>query len=235
VSTNLKILYNKYKKEVTMKPQRIIFVRHGESEGNSDRMNYATTPDHALNLTKKGNEQAIQAGAEINQLIGDESIFSYVSPYARTRQTYNGIKSVLKDKIVAMVEDPRIREQDWGHMRHPDESDAFVEERKEFGTFFYRMKDGESCADVFDRTSTMLETMHRDFKKEDYPRNSLIVTHGMTLRVFLMRWLHWSVEEFENIRNPENCQVVVLEMDNCGKYKLTKELCKRDSLFYIKR
>ena len=27
-----------------------------------------------------------------------------------------------------------------------------------------------------------------------------IVTHGLTLRVFLMRWLHWSVREFLQVR-----------------------------------
>lgn len=37
-----------------MKPKRIILVRHGQSEGNEDSLNYETIPNYALNLTNKG-------------------------------------------------------------------------------------------------------------------------------------------------------------------------------------
>ena len=48
-----------------MKPKRIILIRHGESEGNVDRLNYETIPDYALNLTNTGQEQARIAGKQI--------------------------------------------------------------------------------------------------------------------------------------------------------------------------
>ena len=54
-------------------------------------------------------------------------------------------------------------------------------------SFYYRIPDGESGADVYDRVSTFLETLYRDFAKPDYPENTIIVTHGMTLRLFFMR------------------------------------------------
>ncbi|MBT4256208.1 MAG: phosphoglycerate mutase family protein, partial [Gammaproteobacteria bacterium] len=57
-----------------MKPARIILVRHGESLGNIDKSLYAHTPDHAVPLTKKGRKQAQQAGQDIRQLIGSESV-----------------------------------------------------------------------------------------------------------------------------------------------------------------
>ena len=210
-----------------MKPKRIILVRHGQSEGNEDSLNYETIPDYALNLTTNGKQQSISAGEEINSIIGDEKVYAYVSPYYRTRQTYDGIASVLKNKLQVVHEDPRIREQDWGHLRHPDDSRLMVEERNKYSLFYYRMKDGESGADVYDRVSVFFETLYRDFKKEEYPENALIVTHGMTLRLFLMRWLHWTVEEYESLKNPDNCQVVVMEMDDSGKYKLITPLQKR--------
>ena len=31
----------------------------------------------------------------------------------------------------------------------------------------------------------------------------VIVTHGLTMRLFCMRWFHWSVEYFESLENPE--------------------------------
>jgi len=212
-----------------MKPNRIILIRHGESEGNLDKDKYRTVPDYALNLTSKGIEQAQKAGDEIKQIIGQESVYAYVSPYFRTRQTLQYLKEGISDNIARVIEDPRIREMDWGHLRHPDENNEIAKQRDEYSTFYYRVLDGESGADVFDRVSTFLETMYRDFRKSDYPQNTLIVTHGLTLRLFLMRWFHWTVEEFENLLNPHNCQVVVMQQRPDGTYELVGNLAKRNS------
>lgn len=50
----------------------------------------------------------------------------------------------------------------------------------------------------------------------------------MTLRIFLMRWLHWTVEKYESLENPHNCQVVVMEQGTDGKYQLITPLKKRE-------
>ena len=209
-----------------MKPKRIILVRHGESEGNAEGTSYETVPDYGLYLTEKGKEQARRAGHEINELIGTESIYSYISPFHRTRQTFAQIESVLGDKNVKVIEDPRIREQDWGNLRSFEEEKKIMIERGEYGIFYFHIKDGESGANVFDRTSTFFETVHRDFKKPDYPQNTLVVTHGVTLRVLLMRVLNWSVEEFESVDNPKNCELYILEQNDKGDYELITPLRK---------
>ena len=211
-----------------MKPNRIILIRHGESQGNIDINQYTTVPDYALNLTPKGIEQSRQAGEKIKSIIGDESLHVYLSPYIRTRQTFQHLKTSIEANISKVVEDPRIREQDWGHFRHPEVNDEIVRARDSFSSFYYRIPDGESGADVFDRVSTFLETLHRDFNKSRYPQNTLIITHGLTLRLFLMRWFHWTVEEFENLRNPLNCQVVVMQKNANDRYKLISELERRN-------
>lgn len=210
-----------------MKPNRIILIRHGESEGNFDKDKYRTVPDYALNLTQKGIEQAKQAGHEIREIIGIESLYVYHSPYFRTRQTFQYLKQGIGENIARVIEDPRIREMDWGHLRHPDENDEIAKQRDEYSTFYYRVLDGESGADVFDRVSTFLETLYRDFSKPSYPQNTLIITHGLTLRLFLMRWFHWTVEEFENLLNPQNCQIVVMQQQADGKYELVTKLRTR--------
>jgi broad specificity phosphatase PhoE len=210
-----------------MKPKRIILVRHGKSEGNVDKNQYKTVPDYALNLSSEGMEQARQAGREIKGIIGSETLQVYLSPYYRTRQTYQYIRESVEKNVVKVFEDPRLREQDWGHLRSPDVNEEIIRERDNFSTFYYLIPDGESGADVYDRVSTFLETLHRDFDKPDYPQNALIVTHGMTLRLFLMRWFHWSVEEFETLRNPGNAQIVVMQQDDGERYILTAELAKR--------
>jgi len=56
----------------------------------------------------------------------------------------------------------------------------------------------------------------------------LIVTHGLTLRLFLMRWFHWTVEEFENLRNPRNCQIVVMQKRANDRYELMSKLATRN-------
>lgn len=210
-----------------MRPKRIILIRHGNSEGNADRERYATTPDHALNLTTEGEQQALQAGQEIKQLIGEETVRVYLSPYTRTRQTYQQISQSIAPNVDRVLEDPRLREQDWGHLRPSDQNEEISQQRDNFSTFYYRIPDGESGADVYDRISTFLETMHRDFEEPDYPPNALIVTHGFAMRLFLMRWFHWSVEEFENLRNPRNCEIVVIELQPDNHYKLVDTLRRR--------
>jgi len=211
-----------------MKPNRIILIRHAESQGNIDKNHYKDIPDYALNLTARGIEQAQQAGKAIKHILADESLCVYLSPYFRTRQTFQYIKEGLEINVIKSIEDPRIREQDWGHLRHPDANEEIVRARDSFSSFYYRIPDGESGADVFDRVSTFMETLYRDFNKNDYPQNALIITHGLTLRLFLMRWYHWTVEEFENLRNPHNCQIVVMQKSANNRYKLITKLEKRD-------
>ena len=211
-----------------MKPKRIILIRHGESQGNVDKQHYEEVPDYALNLTKRGVQQAQEAGRIIKKVIGNEKLSVYVSPFFRTRQTFLEIRKSIEKNIVRAIEDPRIREQEWGHLRPIDENEEIKKERDEYSTFYFRIPDGESGADVYDRMSTFMETLHRDFRKRDFPRNCLIVTHGMTLRLFLMKWFHWTVEEFENGHNPKNCQIVIMEKKSNDKYELTTKLKMRD-------
>lgn len=209
-----------------MKPKRIILIRHAQSEANVDRNNYGRKPDYAMELTATGLEQALEAGKKLKHIIGPEGAFFYVSPLWRTRQTFEGIAQSLSKDQFRWQEEPRLREQEWGHLRTREECAQIDTERDAFGTFYYRVPAGESAADVFGRVSDFFGTLYRDFEKENYPDNAVIITHGMTLRLFLMRWFHWTVEEFEELANPENCKVVVLEKQENGKYALISELKK---------
>jgi len=207
-----------------MKPKRIILIRHGQSEGKVDPKIYNKTPDYKLNLSATGRVEARDAGVKIKEIIRNENLYVYRSSYNRVRQTYEEIKKSIIDNVSECVEDPRLREQDWGHLRDVAEGKEIDKERDEYGPFHFRIPDGESVADVYDRVSTFIETMHRDFAKLEFPKNVLIVTHGMTLRLFLMRWLHWSVEDFEKLKNPKNCQIVIMEQSVYGHFELISKL-----------
>lgn len=51
----------------------------------------------------------------------------------------------------------------------------------------------------------MMRQMHRSEK-----RHILIVCHGMTLRCFITRFLHLSVEQFEAMHNPDNAEICTI-------------------------
>lgn len=212
-----------------MKPKRIILVRHAQSSGNLDKSQYETTPDYAIPLTELGKQQALECGAKLNNIFKQDifkkyqSAFFYVSSYRRTKETFQGIAKRLDFKP-EFREDCRLIEQEWQSRLKPFDNDQ-QEERDSYGSFYYRFNGGESCSDCVTRVSSFLDTLWRDFEKPNYPANAVIVSHGMLIRVLLMRWFHMTVEEFEVLRNPKNCAIIILNLEN-GKYKLEEPLEK---------
>lgn len=204
-----------------MSPQNIFLLRHGESIGNKNKEVYKTTPDYALTLTELGEKQADNAGQALRKIIPKGSVQFYVSPYWRTRQTFLKIQKYFPS--FNYYEDPRLREQEWSQDMITDRAEEKVQEfRDNYGVFYYRFRDGgESSADVYDRMSDFLDTMFRDFTKPHFADNAIIVSHGMAIRVFLMRFFHCTVEEFESWRNPENGEYFHLQLcKESGKYSL---------------
>lgn len=207
-----------------MLPKRIILIRHGRSEGNENPEINSGKPDYALELTDLGRKQAYDAGVKLKNIVRDESLFFYVSPYWRTRSTFEQIVRHLSHGQYDFIEEPRLREQEWGHLRPAADTEFIINERDSFGPFYFRFPDGESGADVYDRMSDFFGTLHRDFTKNNFSENAVIVTHGMAIRLFLMRWFHWSVEKFESYGNPDNCELIIMERDDKGKYTLKSKL-----------
>lgn len=64
-------------------------------------------------------------------------------------------------------------------------------------------------ADVYDRMTIFEDHMIRDINAGRFRDNTSLVllTHGLALRVFLMRWFHWTVDQFMNVYNPPNAEV----------------------------
>lgn len=46
----------------------------------------------------------------------------------------------------------------------------------------------------------------------------VLVTHGVTLRVFLMRWMHWTIDQFLQVDNPGHAVPIVLEKVRPGAH-----------------
>ncbi|ETW08718.1 hypothetical protein H310_01243 [Aphanomyces invadans] len=207
-------------------PKRIILVRHGQSEGNDNPDLYREVPDNAMHLTALGRLQARAAGKCMKEIIGNESVRCIVSPCVRTIETFEEILTAWGENAhdIPWTEEPRIREQDFGNFQDPDQIRQCKLQRRKFGGFFYRFPSGESPADVYDRISSFLESLHRMFARHPQ-ENYILVTHGVAIRVLLMRYFKLPVVYFDQIENFHNAEFVVLEHVGCGgSFKLVKQV-----------
>ncbi|KAL3787072.1 hypothetical protein HJC23_011756 [Cyclotella cryptica] len=193
-----------------------------------------------------GKKVASYVNLEVNDKDGIQGtkgkVYFYVSPYLRTRQTLREIlREVDKDSIIGIREDPRIAEQQFGNFQHHAEIQDNKAQRVDFGRFFYRFPSGgESGFDVYNRVSGFIGTITRDVQNiwgelqreeahetKETPQEGqdvtiCIVTHGLTLRLFLMRWFQYTVHEFERSYNPKNGRVVVLDLTKSGRFNLSE-------------
>lgn len=177
-----------------------------------NRAIHQTVPDHRVKLTKEGNRQvrtshpppptstpltppqALEAGERLLNLLRPEDTVQIItSPYTRTRETTAGIIQSLtphpNSSTIKVYEEPRIREQDFGNFQPcSEEMERMWHERAAYGHFFYRIPNGESAADAYDRVSGFNESLWRQFAEDDFPSVLVLVTHGLMARIFLMKW-----------------------------------------------
>ncbi|CAF4556779.1 unnamed protein product [Rotaria sp. Silwood2] len=153
--------------------------------------------DHDIELTEKGCEQALEA-VHINK---------------RSKQTWSFIqKSFSSLQIISEREDPRLREQEFGNLTDLKTRSQVLKEHDRLGHFFCRFSCGESGADVYDRASLFLDTLFREMDNghHDPTQNILIVSHELFLRLFLMRYFHWTVDDFNRLKAYDNCEICEL-------------------------
>uniref|UniRef100_A0A0D3GBX2 Phosphoglycerate mutase-like protein AT74H n=1 Tax=Oryza barthii TaxID=65489 RepID=A0A0D3GBX2_9ORYZ len=149
--------------------------------------------------------------------------------YTRTLETLRGLGRAFEARRIAGVrEEPRLREQDFGNFQDRDKMRVEKEIRRRYGRFFYRFPNGESAADVYDRITGFRETLRADIDigrfqppgERNPDMNVVLVSHGLTLRVFLMRWYKWTVSQFEGLANLSNGGALVMQTGAGGRYSL---------------
>ncbi|KAF8864030.1 phosphoglycerate mutase-like protein [Acephala macrosclerotiorum] len=188
-------------------------------------------------LTNEGWTQAYDAGRHLRSLLRPtDTLHFFTSPYRRTRETTEGILATLTSdepspspfprSKIKVYEEPRLREQDFGNFQPCSaEMERMWQERADYGHFFYRIPNGESAADAYDRISGFNESLWRQFGEEDCASVCVLVTHGLMSRVFLMKWYHFSVEYFEDLRNVNHCEFLIMrKKEDSGKYILENNL-----------
>lgn len=304
--------------------KRIILLRNGRSEANEDVSAYVRTPDWRIPLVEEGKRECVRAGRQLAQIIGDEPVYFYYSPYIRSRQSlryvlqgydegrqecrdatdwwesedmvpttahcegesmpaspssrpsgtgsatspfvgasssspppspsstasngvtvddegeYDGDHSTVmdfhpthvnqlsdtslvlrhgsSDCIIGVREDVRLRDGDIGRYTSTQELLYHLEERERYGKFFYRFPHGESGADVCDRVTSFLDAFQRERVEFPMDTNVIIITHGLTMRMFVKRWFHLTVDTFHKMLSPPSgsmCTLTRLHHRSC--------------------
>lgn len=205
---------------------RILLIRHGESMGNVDRDVHRQMADHAIPLSDTGRAQAAYAGTWLKTWSREHPPEGspyriWTSPYARTRQTAEGVISGVGAELVRDVrEHVLLCEQQFGLFDgipneelpelFPLEHAHYAKQEQFEGRFWARMPLGESRFDVATRVHQSFGTFHRDNDRHGIA-NVIVVCHGVTLRAFVMMWCHRSPEWFEEEPNPKNCAIRLIE------------------------
>lgn len=214
---------------------RLYFVRHGQSEGNVDNKVYYDMRDQDIQLTDEGHEQARVAGEWLYDYgTGwDEwgSFSVYCSPYTRAVQTANNIVEVLSSyeddcDVALRRQDPRLREREWGTLR--DLNDSHTKGTKDhLFDFFYKPDGGESFANVYDRVACF----HQWLLTQNHTKDVVIVAHGESIKCYLAYLFGWTPEEFSKWKNPDNCEVLVVNHYN-NSYSLSPLTPLKTSPYY---
>ncbi len=151
----------------------ILFIRHGETLANTKNYYYGFTDSP---MTERGKEQARAAGLVVNKMkFHPDKI--YISERHRTRDTLELMG--FKPNIATI--DGRINEQNLGKL----ECMTYQEIEKKYPDVFndwnkdyhgYRVPEGESHLDLFNRVVSFLEELIKNEK--GYNRKILVVSHG---------------------------------------------------------
>jgi broad specificity phosphatase PhoE len=190
---------------------KLLITRHGQSEGNIDQSVYFKMPDWSVPLTEKGKEQANLVGGLIyNNLINSNECLLVYSPYTRAKQTKEIIeKRLLLSPHYEKIENPIVREREWGNLRNEYEACKTREERNHLFDFYRRPDGGESFADCHQRAFIFLNWL-----KTQVADTAVIVSHGEFIKTMLMIIDNVSVEDFDTIPNVKNCELIIRDIKN---------------------
>ena len=200
----------------------IFLIRHGESIQNTFENNKLRLPDPKVYLSEKGVEQAHNLGLFLEQYkdknnISLKNATLWVSPYLRARQTAQIVNEYLN--INDVKEDVLLVEQSYGlfsdmsldeiRKKYKEEFQLYNNYYRHGDKFYVKFPQGESPMDVAVRTRCFIETIFRDKNNPLF-----IVSHGTTLKTFVMNFMHYSPEWFNNEITMDNCSVRLINGSN---------------------
>jgi broad specificity phosphatase PhoE len=189
----------------------LIVVRHGETEGNVQRLIQGHTDGV---LSRRGRRQARQVGLRLK----DEQIDTiYVSDLRRTVETAEEI--IRYHPHAAVVYTPQLREQWYGTLEGKPSS-RFLEALEESGSdiLTFIPEGGESVAELKER----IVTFFNELKEKEQDNSVLLVTHGGPIGNLLLHIFDLPNEKFVEY-HPQNAAITILKIAD-GKEPLIRLL-----------
>ena len=171
----------------------VYLIRHAQTKSNLKGIDFDDRK--ATNLNKKGIAQAKKLAHKFVKVKIDKIFIS------ESRRSYQTALPLIKLKSVPVVRDARLNEADFGifsgltfemaKRKYPEiYSTRLVDKRN------YRIPKGESFKDV----SKRLDSFLKNLKKEPSSiRTVLIITHGTVLKVFLVKFLKFSLKKADSV------------------------------------
>lgn len=200
---------------------------------------YARLGDPNISLHEDGWKQALNAGAFLKKYYAEnpphfvDGPSIWASSFLRTRETLGGIfygAAGALDHCSPIHESPDLVEQDFGlkafltreeFERERGLENHFSRTRRKQYKFYSRLPHGESPFDIYLRMGDVISSMQRDCGRQGKD-DVLIVAHGVSTRAFAMRFLHLPDRAWEHFGNPENCDIMAIELQPDGSYSLMK-------------
>ncbi len=201
----------------------ILWIRHGESMGNDDPLNYQIG-DPNVELTEEGWRQAVRAGQYLRQYLEetaqeDEAMPVFlVGEFMRHRQTFRGIwHGMGMEGEPPKRFDSRLNEQSFGVLPFMIGKDGEFESlSKEYSkkvykgnTFSASATHGESARFTHSLVKSLMDgTLERD--KEEGQKRFVMVTSGRVIQTAVMNWFHLPSDSIANgeMENPNNCDII---------------------------
>lgn len=202
-------------------PERLVFIRHGESELNvisrklkkndEEYPEFAkTTPDREFRLSKKGVDQAKVTGEWLKKEYPEGFDIIYVSDFVRAQETCALICQAAGWSDVPINVDPQIVERNWGvfNLKNSTRRKQLLALKKR-DPLHFPMPHGETMLEIRTRTRVLLDRCARQFSG----KKVLVVTHGEYIESIWSEIAHFRTETQKHFfESPEgdikNCQVV---------------------------
>ncbi len=184
---------------------KIYLVRHAQAKTNLEGIDFDDKKN--IGLTKKGKNQAKKLAKRLVKFKFDKIFIS------EAKRSYQTILPLIKLRPFPVDKDLRLNEAKFGifsgltfekaKRKYP----GIYEDRVK-NKWDYRLPKGESFKDVSERLNSFLN----DLKNKKF-ENILIVTHATVLKVFLAKYLKFSLEKADSIYF-QNASISLSEIKN---------------------
>lgn len=193
----------------------ILFVRHGETDSNKNKMIMGHSD---IRLNSKGKNQATICGAYIAKKFPNISKV-YCSTLLRAKETIEIIKKQFNGSFPNIEYDIELSERSFGDFEGNPVNEVFSKLVDEEGNYDNSIQPpkGESGLQFYDRCSLAINKI-LDYSKANKDETIMVLTHGGTMRHILGYLLLSKDNKYNNFPvNCKNCSLTLLNIDEESK------------------